>query len=61
MERLARLSHRIVWLNPHKGNNQLFRPSAVGMVVAAAHIDVLLSCHDLASLEELAGTLPALT
>jgi uncharacterized protein with von Willebrand factor type A (vWA) domain len=60
MERLARLSHRIVWLNPHKGDNRDFQPSTLGMMVAAPHIDLLLSGHDLASLEELAGTLPAL-
>jgi uncharacterized protein with von Willebrand factor type A (vWA) domain len=61
MERLARLSHRIVWLNPHKGSNPNFRPSAVGMMVAAPHIDLLLSGHDLASLEELAALLPVLS
>lgn len=60
MERLARLCHRIVWLNPHKGDDPDFRPSTLGMMVAAPHIDLLLSGHDLASLEELAGTLPAL-
>ena len=60
MERLGRLCHRIVWLNPHKGDNRDFRPSTLGMMVAAPHIDLLLSGHDLASLEELARTLPAL-
>jgi uncharacterized protein len=60
MERLARLCHRIVWLNPHKGDDPDFRPSSVGMMVVAPHIDLLLSGHDLASLEELAGTLPSL-
>jgi uncharacterized protein with von Willebrand factor type A (vWA) domain len=60
MERLDRLCHRIVWLNPHKGDNPDFRPSTLGMMVAAPHIDLLLSGHDLASLEELAGTLPTL-
>jgi hypothetical protein len=60
MERLARLCHRIVWLNPHKGDNRDFRPSTLGMMVAAPHIDLLLSGHDLASLEELAGMLPSL-
>ena len=60
MERLKRLSHRIVWLNPHKGDDRDFRPSTLGMMVAAPHIDLLLSGHDLASLEELAGLLPAL-
>ena len=41
MERLARLCHRIVWLNPHKGDNRDFRPSTLGMMVAAPHIDLL--------------------
>jgi len=61
MERLARLCHRIVWLNPHKGDNRDFQPSTLGMMVAAPHIDLLLSGHDLASLEELAEMLPALS
>ena len=60
MERLARLSHRIVWMNPHKGANRDFRPATLGMMVAAPHIDVLLSGHDLSSLEELATLLPTL-
>lgn len=60
MERLARLSHRIVWLNPHKGSDQAFRPSTLGMMVAAPYVDVLLSGHDLSSLEEFAALLPAL-
>lgn len=61
MERLARLSHRIVWLNPHKGDDPHFRPSTLGMIVAAPHVDVLLSGHDLGSLEELAARLPELS
>ncbi|WP_300604080.1 VWA domain-containing protein [Trebonia sp.] len=60
MERLSRLCYRIVWLNPHKGDNAHFRPSTVGMIVAAPHIDLLLSGHDLASLQQLADMLPAL-
>jgi uncharacterized protein len=60
MERLARLSYRIVWLNPHKGDDEAFRPSTLGMIVAAPHVDVLLSGHDLASLEEFAALLPTL-
>jgi uncharacterized protein with von Willebrand factor type A (vWA) domain len=60
MERLSRLSHRLVWLNPHKGDDPSFRPSTLGMMVAAPHIDLLLSGHDLASLEKLAALLPGL-
>ena len=61
IERLARLSHRIVWLNPHKGSDQAFRPSTLGMMVAAPYVDLLLSGHDLRSLEEFAAILPVLT
>ena len=61
MERLARLSFKVVWLNPHKGSNTDFRPTTLGMMVAAPHVDVVLSGHDLASLEELATILPTLT
>jgi uncharacterized protein len=60
MERLSRLSHRLVWLNPHKGDDPGFRPSTLGMMIAAPHIDLLLSGHDLASLEKLATLLPGL-
>jgi uncharacterized protein with von Willebrand factor type A (vWA) domain len=54
------LSHRVVWLNPHKGDDPGFRPSTLGMMVAAPHIDLLLSGHDLSSLEKLATLLPGL-
>jgi uncharacterized protein with von Willebrand factor type A (vWA) domain len=60
MERLSLLCHRLVWLNPHKGDDRSFRPSTLGMMVAAPHIDLLLSGHDLASLEKLAAVLPGL-
>jgi uncharacterized protein len=60
MDRLSRLCYRIVWLNPHKGDDLHFRPSTLGMMVAAPHIDLLLSGHDLASLEQLAAMLPVL-
>ena len=60
MERIARLSYRLLWVNPHKGGDPAFRPSTLGMLVAAPHVDQLLSGHDLHSLEELAALLPAL-
>ncbi|MGH8926487.1 MAG: vWA domain-containing protein [Acidimicrobiia bacterium] len=60
MERLSRLCHNIVWMNPHKGNNPDYQPQTVGMMVAEPYIDVLLSGHDLSSLEELATLLPKL-
>ena len=60
MERLSRLCHNIVWMNPHKGDNPDYQPQTVGMMAAHPHIDVLLSGHDLSSLEELAALLPKL-
>jgi uncharacterized protein with von Willebrand factor type A (vWA) domain len=60
MERLSRLSHKVVWMNPHKGDNPDFQPTTLGMMVAAPFVDLLLSGHDLASLEELAERLPEL-
>jgi uncharacterized protein len=60
MARLSRLCYRIVWLNPHKGDDRHFTPSTLGMMVAAPHVDLLLSGHDLASLEQLAELLPVL-
>ncbi|HEY2576119.1 MAG TPA: VWA domain-containing protein [Streptosporangiaceae bacterium] len=61
MDRLSRLCHTLLWVNPHKGSDPGFRPVTLGMMVAAPHIDRLLSGHDLRSLEELAALLPTLT
>jgi uncharacterized protein len=60
VERLSRLCHRLVWMNPHKGDDAGFRPSTLGMMVVAPHVDLLLSGHDLSSLEEFAALLPTL-
>ena len=60
MERLSRLSHRIVWMNPHKLHDRDFTPSTLGMMVAAPHVDVIMSGHDLRSLEQFAALLPEL-
>ena len=59
MDRLSRLCHRIVWLNPHLGDPWTSHPNTLGMMVAAPHVDLLLSGHDLRSLEEFAALLPA--
>jgi len=60
MHRLARLCHRIVWINPHAGSGADPRPQPLGMIVARPHIDVLLPGDDLSSLERLAERLPRL-
>jgi uncharacterized protein len=57
MERLARLSHRIVWVNPHQGDDPAYRPATLGLMAAAPHVDRMVSGHDLRSLERLATML----
>jgi uncharacterized protein with von Willebrand factor type A (vWA) domain len=51
MERLARLAHRIVWVNPRAAAEE-FAPLALGMAAAAPHVDALLSGHSMAALDE---------
>ncbi|HUG08378.1 MAG TPA: VWA domain-containing protein [Acidimicrobiia bacterium] len=60
MERLSLLSHKVVWVNPHVGDERHYRPTSLGMIVADPYIDLLMSGRDLAGLEELAERLPAL-
>ena len=50
MERLARLAHRIVWVNPRLQSPQ-FRPLTGGMAAALPHVDDVVSGHDLDELE----------
>lgn len=59
MARLARLAHGIVWLNPLKGGAN-YQPLAGGMRAALDSVDVFLSGHNLASLDELTALLPQL-
>jgi uncharacterized protein with von Willebrand factor type A (vWA) domain len=49
-ERLARLAHAIVWLNP-LSDDPGYEPLARGMRAALPHVDVFASGHDLASVE----------
>jgi uncharacterized protein with von Willebrand factor type A (vWA) domain len=60
MEQLSRCCHRIVWLNPHHGDDPEYRPTTMGMMVAEPYIDQMLSGHSLHSLENFARALPAL-
>lgn len=53
MSRLSRVSHRVVWLNPHGDGG------SVGLVVASPHVDVFLAAADLTGLEEFARLLPS--
>jgi uncharacterized protein with von Willebrand factor type A (vWA) domain len=53
MERLARLAHRVVWINPLQAEDG-YEPLAKGMRAALAHVDTFTSGHSLAALEALA-------
>jgi uncharacterized protein with von Willebrand factor type A (vWA) domain len=55
-ERLGRLAHRLVWLNPLKGD-PAYEPLTRGMRAALPHLDAFESGHSLESLEALARLL----
>jgi len=52
MQRLRRLAHRIVWVNPRKAADG-YEPLAAGMAAALPFVDTFVSGHNLASLDEL--------
>ena len=58
MRRLARVAHRIVWVNPLKATPG-YAPLAQGMAAALPHVDLFVEGHSLDSLEELAEVLAA--
>ncbi|GAA1263240.1 vWA domain-containing protein [Saccharothrix xinjiangensis] len=50
--RLARLAHRVVWVNPHAGHDG-YLPVQSGIAAALPHVDRLLAGHSLDTLREL--------
>ena len=58
MERLARLAHRIVWVNPRVGASA-FSVQAGGMVAALPHCDALVSGHSFTALGEVVDAIGA--
>ncbi|ABL79783.1 MULTISPECIES: VWA domain-containing protein [unclassified Nocardioides] len=52
MQRLSRLCHRVVWLNPHGAE-----PASLGMAVATPYVDQVLTARSLADLEAFARSL----
>lgn len=61
MERLSRLSHRVVWMNPHQGDQPGLRANTLALMVAEPHIDLTVSGHNLRSLERFAAQLAELS
>jgi uncharacterized protein len=58
MARLARVAHRVVWVNPLKASPD-YQPLARGMAAALPYVDDFVEGHSLASLEELAAVIRA--
>jgi hypothetical protein len=58
MERLARLAHRIVWVNPRVGARD-FSVQAGGMVAALEHCDAFVSGHSFEALLEVVEAIGA--
>jgi uncharacterized protein len=58
MQRLARLAHRIVWVNPRMGAGS-FSVRAGGMVAALPHVDALVSGHSFQALREVTEAIGA--
>ena len=59
LERLSRLSYRIVWMNPMVGEqDEEYVAASLGMSVAMPYIDLMWSGHNLASLVAFADALP---
>jgi uncharacterized protein with von Willebrand factor type A (vWA) domain len=58
MERLARLAHRIVWVNP-RVSASAFSPRAGGMVAALPYCDALVSGHSFQALGEVVEAIGA--
>jgi uncharacterized protein with von Willebrand factor type A (vWA) domain len=60
MARLKRSCYRLIWLNPLLGSNR-YEPLTRGIQAALPYVDDFLPVHNLASLEDLATHLTALT
>jgi len=56
MERLSRVAHRIVWVNPRTKSDQ-YQPLAGGMAAAWPYCDAVVSAHTVHALDELTAAL----
>ncbi|PYP68412.1 MAG: hypothetical protein DMD36_12880 [Gemmatimonadetes bacterium] len=60
MATLQRSCHRLLWLDPLAGRPG-FEPATQGLVAALPHVDDFMPCASVASLEQLASRLVAIT
>jgi uncharacterized protein with von Willebrand factor type A (vWA) domain len=57
MQTLSRLAYKVIWVNPHKGDNEDYKPNTIGMMIADPYIDRIFSGHNYKSIEEFAREL----
>jgi uncharacterized protein with von Willebrand factor type A (vWA) domain len=58
MERLSRLTHHIIWVNPRKAAES-FQPLTGGMATALPYVDTFLSGHSLRALNDVMAAISA--
>ena len=51
MQRLSRLAHRVVWVNPHQGKAG-YSPVQSGIVAALPYVDDFIAGHSMAAFEQ---------
>jgi uncharacterized protein with von Willebrand factor type A (vWA) domain len=56
MERLSRLAHRIVWVNPRTADSR-YQPLAGGMRAALPHCDAVVSGHSFSALSQVVAAI----
>jgi uncharacterized protein with von Willebrand factor type A (vWA) domain len=52
MQRLNRLAHKVIWMNPHRGKTG-YEPVQQGIVAALPYVDDFVAGHSLATFEDL--------
>jgi uncharacterized protein with von Willebrand factor type A (vWA) domain len=58
MDRLHRLAHRVIWVNPRK-QAAGYEPRVAGMAAALPHVDVFVSGHSAEGLREVLAAIAA--
>jgi hypothetical protein len=56
MDRLARLAHRIVWVNPRRAGVG-YQPVVAGMAAALPYVDAFVSGHSVTALDEVVAAI----
>jgi uncharacterized protein with von Willebrand factor type A (vWA) domain len=60
MERLSRLAHHVIWVNPRKAA-EAYEPLVGGMAAALPFVDTFVSGHSVQALEDVMGAIRSAT